>query len=110
METDRKRIAGELLITGELTAVGLVTGVSSQLKSPRGPNPQSIGAIVGSFKSAATRRINIMHGIPGAPIWQRNYHEHIIRNEHELNHIRRYIAENPLRLGLDHENPNQHSK
>jgi REP element-mobilizing transposase RayT len=73
---------------------------------PRGPQRQSVGSIVGSFKSAATKRINEQRGIPGAPVWQRNYYEHIIRDDESLNRIRQYIAENPLRWYLDRENPN----
>ena len=37
--------------------------------------------------------------------WQRNYYEHIIRHERELNRIREYIVHNPLRWALDEENP-----
>ncbi|PIP72247.1 MAG: transposase, partial [Nitrospinae bacterium CG22_combo_CG10-13_8_21_14_all_47_10] len=50
-----------------------------------GPHPKSIGALLAGFKSAATKRINKTRKTPGAKIWQRNYHEHIIRNENELN-------------------------
>jgi REP element-mobilizing transposase RayT len=39
-------------------------------------------------------------------LWQRNYYEHVIRNEDELNHIRQYIAENPTNWRKDKENPN----
>ena len=39
-------------------------------------------------------------------LWQRNYYEHIIRNEESLNRIREYIANNPLQWELDRENPN----
>ncbi|GIV52421.1 MAG: hypothetical protein KatS3mg038_2942 [Candidatus Kapaibacterium sp.] len=67
----------------------------------------SIPTIVRSFKSAATRYINILRGTPGAPVWQRNYYEHIIRNEDALNRIREYIATNPLRWQLDRENPDR---
>jgi len=38
--------------------------------------------------------------------WQRNYYEHIIRDEDELNRIREYIIYNPLRWGFDRDNPN----
>ncbi|ODS32308.1 MAG: hypothetical protein SCARUB_02556 [Candidatus Scalindua rubra] len=38
--------------------------------------------------------------------WQRNYYEHIVRNENELNHIREYIINNPLQWQFDRENPN----
>jgi REP element-mobilizing transposase RayT len=39
------------------------------------------------------------------PIWHENYYEHIIRNEKELNRIREYICNNPLRWPYDMENP-----
>lgn len=62
---------------------------------PTGPKPKSIGAFMGGFKSSVTKRINQIRKTPGAPVWQRNYHEHIIRNNQELNRIRAYIANNP---------------
>ncbi|MBI4228500.1 MAG: hypothetical protein HY693_02135 [Deltaproteobacteria bacterium] len=39
------------------------------------------------------------------PVWQRNFYEHIIRNEYDLNVIREYILENPLSWELDEDNP-----
>jgi len=75
------------------------------------PVPGSIPTIIRAFKSAVTRRINEHRGTPGAPVWQRNYYEHIIRTtvgahgRSPLDAIRRYIAENPLRWYLDGENP-----
>ena len=72
---------------------------------PRGPKRGSIGAIVGSFKSAATKHINELRDAPGPPVWQRNYYEHVIRNETELARIRDYIQTNPIRWALDRENP-----
>lgn len=62
---------------------------------PRGPAPGSLAAIVGSFKAAASRRINHRRGTPGAPVWQRNYYERIIRDDRALREIRRYIIRNP---------------
>lgn len=38
-------------------------------------------------------------------LWQRNYYEHVIRNEDKLNKIRQYIQFNPLKWHLDRENP-----
>ena len=38
-------------------------------------------------------------------LWQRNYYEHIIRDEKELNRIREYIVNNPMQWDLDSENP-----
>jgi hypothetical protein len=37
--------------------------------------------------------------------WQRNYYEHIIRNDESLYRIRHYIQDNPSRWDFDHENP-----
>jgi len=59
------------------------------------PVPGSIPTMVRSFKSAVTKRINELRNTPGAKCWQRNYYEHIIRNENELNRIRQYIIHNP---------------
>ncbi len=74
-----------------------------------GPSSGSLGAVVGSFKSAVTRGINRLRGYPGIPVWQRNYHDHIIRDEKELLRVRTYIRENPLRWALDPENPDRSS-
>jgi REP element-mobilizing transposase RayT len=62
-----------------------------------------LGSIVGSFKSAVTKRVNENRGTPGVPVWQRNYYEHVIRDEGDLERIREYIATNPLRWALDEE-------
>ncbi len=61
--------------------------------------------IMRQFKTFSARRINEQHGTPGLPVWQRNYYEHIIRNDYELNRIREYIVNNPLQWALDRENP-----
>ena len=67
---------------------------------------QTVGAIIRGFKSAVTKQVNQLRNTPGKPVWQRNYYEHIIRNEGELNNIREYILNNPLRWEYDRENPN----
>ncbi len=69
-------------------------------KCPAGPPARSLGAIIGSFKSVTTKRINVLRGTPGLPVWQRGYHEHVIGNAAALSTIRQYIAENPLRWTL----------
>jgi REP element-mobilizing transposase RayT len=48
---------------------------------------------------------NMHTGLSGHRLWQRNYYEHVIRDEGDLNHIRAYIQENPLRGSLDEESP-----
>lgn len=67
--------------------------------------PGSLGAIVRSYKSAVSYRAN--KELNMTAIWQRNYYEHIIRNEKELDNIWRYIESNPARWEEDEENPNR---
>lgn|GEM_PF-1465217 len=66
--------------------------------------PHSTPMIVSSFKSTVTKRIDEHCPTPGATMWQRNYHELIIRNESDLDAIPRHISENPLTWHLDREN------
>ena len=47
---------------------------------------------------------------PGIPVWQRNYYEHIIRNNAALNRIRQYVKANPAHWGKDRENLNSIGK
>lgn len=61
--------------------------------------------MVGWFKMNAAKQINHLRGAAGTPVWQRNYWEHVIRDEESLNRIREYIATNPARWHLDAENP-----
>lgn len=65
-----------------------------------------LAKIIGYFKMNTAKRINEMGGVACVPVWQRNYYEHIVRNDDELNKIRDYIATNPLRWLTDPENPN----
>ncbi len=72
-----------------------------------GPAPGSLGAIIGQFKSRLTKRIWAMKKRAGRsplPIWQRNYYEHIIRDDNELARIREYIRNNPANWLSDREN------
>lgn len=68
---------------------------------PRGPKSGSAGAIIGSFKSAVTRLVNRERRLPGTVVWQKNYHERIIRTQASLERIRRYIALNPINWYTD---------
>ena len=54
-----------------------------------------LSEIVRQFKTFSSRRINQLSGKQGKPIWQRNYYEHIIRNEISYNNICWYIMNNP---------------
>ena len=69
---------------------------------PRGTS-KTIGSIVRGFKIGVTKWFRANTHI--YTVWQGNYYEHIIRDENELNHIRQYIINNPLKWALDRENP-----
>ena len=82
------------------------TGYNAPITESFGkPTHNSIPTIIRSFKSAVTKQINELRNTPKLSLWQNNYYEHIIRNENELNQIRQYIIENPLKWDLDEENP-----
>jgi len=65
------------------------------------PVPNSLSSIIGSFKSAVTKRINESRKSPGAKVWQSRFYDHIIRNDNDLHRIRTYIQNNPLKWELD---------
>ena len=68
-------------------------------RAPNGPSPGSVGAVVGTFKAAATREVNRIQSSPGLRFWQRNYYEHIVRDAADMGRIREYIITNPARWG-----------
>ena len=55
----------------------------------------SLATIIQNFKSISTRKINKITQNSGVSIWQRNYHERIIRNDQELHCLHEYILTNP---------------
>jgi REP element-mobilizing transposase RayT len=65
----------------------------------------SLPGIVGTFKSVSTKAVNAAKATPGDRLWQRSYHEHVIRDEPSRDRIREYIRNNPLKWHLDRENP-----
>jgi REP element-mobilizing transposase RayT len=65
------------------------------------PVSGSLATIIRAYKSAVTRNVNRMNNCFGCRIWQRNFYEHVIRTEAELDRLRRYIIQNPSRRPLD---------
>jgi len=57
--------------------------------------PKSISSFVAGFKSSATKKINELRGTPGKPVWQKRFHDHVVRNSVEFKRIKRYIDKNP---------------
>jgi len=63
---------------------------------------RTIGAIIRGYKIGVTKWMRKNMHIHD--VWQRNYYEHIIRNDQELNLFREYIVNNPKKWDLDSEN------
>jgi hypothetical protein len=55
-------------------------------------------ALVGSFKAAASRAA-------GRRLWQRSFHDRVIRDEPELQALHPYVVDNPLRWAVDLDHP-----
>ena len=70
--------------------------------------PDSLGAMIGQFKSVCTKRIR------GAGFsqfgWQERFYDHVIRDERSLGNIRQYIVDNPAKWELDEDHPKNFRK
>ena len=73
------------------------------------PKRKTLGPLIGAFKTISTKRFNEMRDAAGASFWQRNYYEHVIRDEKSLNKIREYIITHPQFWRSDKENPERDS-
>jgi REP element-mobilizing transposase RayT len=98
---------GIVVIVGDPVGARRAVPLQNRTESFGKPISGSLPTIMRSFKSAVTRRINLLRNTPKTPIWQRNYFEHILRYETELNRIRLYISANPAQWALDQENPSR---
>jgi len=68
-----------------------------------------IPKMIGYFRMNTAKHINQIRKSSGKTLWQRNYYEHVVRNETELHSIREYIRNNPANWAEDNENPAQTS-
>ena len=108
-----------VIMPNHVHGIILITNVGAQFIAPKtqdADHPPTLGEIIRSFKARSTRLIRktggdmlnhnqgAMNCAPTGFGWQRNYYEHIIRDEKALHNIRRYIIENPLRWVDDEEN------
>jgi REP element-mobilizing transposase RayT len=96
-------VHGIIVINGlSVGATQWVAPTSHKIR-PNGPKRGSLGAIIGSYKMAVTRRIQ--HELNFKSVWQRNYHDHIIRDETDLQNKTDYIEANPSLWDEDDVNP-----
>ena len=68
----------------------------------RQASPLRLGDVIGAFKSGSAREINGLRG--RRKVWQRGYHDHVVRDESDLERVRAYIAGNPATWDTDPEN------
>lgn len=105
-------VHGIIIITDNVYVGAGSVGAGSEPAPTMEPAPtepthkkrHALPEIVRQFKTFSARRINQLRGTPGTVVWQRNYYEHIIRNQAALERIRAYIAHNPRRWDSDREN------
>ena len=64
------------------------------------PKPRALSSFVAGFKAAAAKRINLVRGIPGAPVWQRGYQEQRIDDVKTLERIRQLLASQAQAAGV----------
>jgi len=70
----------------------------------RGSAPTlSLPDVIQRFKSLTTTRYCHMTNL-SPKLWQRNYHDHIIRNDKDFTCIRKYIINNPAKWDMDEYN------
>jgi REP element-mobilizing transposase RayT len=105
-------VHGVVLITHDLgVGAGLKPARTKPARTKPAPTNQmkrhGLSEIVRAFKTFSARRINESRGTPAVPVWQRNYYEHIIRDENELNRTRDYIQNNPAHWSEDENHPEQ---
>jgi len=113
---------GFMVMPNHLHGIVVVSGsrgARTQIPAQPGPcaptrghlfrRPRSLGSLIAGFKSASTKRINVLRDTCVARIWQRNYHDRIVRNQRELCAIRRYVRRNPAQWAEDSENPSRQS-
>ena len=64
-----------------------------------GENCPALSTIIGSYKSNVSKQIHLIN--PAVRVWQRSFHDHIVRNENTLERIWKYIDENPYHWNED---------
>jgi len=96
---------GEAFADDSPLQTGLAANASPFPLAPRGTKPRSLNALIQNFKAVTSRKINTGRETQGIKFWQRDYYEHIIRNERDLERIRKYIIDNPMNWLTDDYNP-----
>ena len=101
-------VGATLVVAQNMDAQNFVDSRNSRAGTRPAP---TLGDMIGAFKSITTNEY--IKGVDNKNwqqfykrLWQRNYYEHVIRDEKDLNRIRDYIQSNPMNWDEDEENPN----
>jgi REP element-mobilizing transposase RayT len=98
-ENQSNKIIGTIGYIGTNLRAGLEPAPTG--KEEPAPTGKKISEIVRQLKTFSARQINQLRNVPGFPVWQRDYYEHIVRNDDALDRIRTYITNNPLHWPKD---------
>ena len=100
-----------LIMPNHIHAIIVIENVGAIHELPLPPNNPMhrrrmlIPKIIGYIKMNSAKLINQSRNTPGTRVWQRNYYEHVIRNEADMTEVREYILNNPTRWDEDDYNP-----
>jgi len=81
------------------------TGGRPKTPYSSGPHKRSLGSFVAGYKSSVTKHINFIRRTSNRYIWQRNFYDHIIRDNNDLKRTRQYIIDNPIQWKFDRNHP-----
>lgn len=101
-----------VIMPNHIHGIVVINNVGAIHESPVQEKPTKIlrrkmllSKIIGYFKMNSAKQANLLRHRLSFPFWQRNYYEHVIRNETDLEEIREYIQNNPLKWLEDEHHP-----
>jgi len=98
LENDQLKLKSE----GTIHELSLRIENNSDIESNRKKRRKMVlPIIIGWYKMNVSKQINLIRNTPGFRVWQRNYYEHIIRNQAAFNNISEYIRYNPQKWDRD---------
>ncbi|MFZ3071294.1 MAG: hypothetical protein WA110_09275 [Anaerolineaceae bacterium] len=96
--THESPLHGDFSPNAEITQRKTIEGRPAKtMLRPHGPAEMSIGGIIGLFKAAVSKKVHAQYQSNKIQIWQRNYYDHVFRDETDHERIFEYIYFNPSR-------------
>ena len=88
-----------IIMPNHVHMIAVISGEGAIRESPL-PKRSLLSQLIGYFKMNTAKRIHATN--KNINVWQRNYHDHVIRNEQEYQKIYEYIETNPLKWADDY--------